>query len=37
MSVAVSVTFIYLVVLVCAWYPSRLATRIHPAEALHYE
>jgi putative ABC transport system permease protein len=36
-SVAISVMFIYLVVLACAWYPSRLATRIQPAEALHYE
>jgi putative ABC transport system permease protein len=36
-SVAVSVTVIYLLTLLCGWYPSRLATRIHPAEALHYE
>jgi putative ABC transport system permease protein len=36
-SVALSVMTIYLVVLVCGWYPSRLATKIHPAEALHYE
>jgi putative ABC transport system permease protein len=36
-SIAVSVTVIYLVTLSCAWYPSRLATRIQPAEALHYE
>lgn len=36
-SVAIAVAVIYLVVLACAWYPSRMATRIHPAEALHYE
>lgn len=35
--VAVSVVVIYLVVLVCGWYPSRMATAIRPAEALHYE
>ena len=28
---------IYLVTLLCGWYPSRLATRIEPAEALRYE
>jgi putative ABC transport system permease protein len=36
-SIAVSVSVIYLLTLACAWYPSRLATRIQPAEALHYE
>ena len=36
-SIAVSVTVIYLLTLLCAWYPSRLATRIQPADALHYE
>ena len=36
-SVAVAVTVIYLLTLLCAWYPSRLATRIQPADALHYE
>ncbi len=36
-SIAVSVAVIYLLTLLCAWYPSRLATRIQPAEALHYE
>ncbi len=35
--VAVSVVAIYLVVLACGWYPSRMATAIRPAEALHYE
>jgi putative ABC transport system permease protein len=37
LSVAISAAVIYLVVLVCGWYPSRMATRIQPAEALHYE
>jgi putative ABC transport system permease protein len=36
-SIAVSVGVIYLLTLLCAWYPSRLATRIQPADALHYE
>jgi putative ABC transport system permease protein len=36
-SVAVSAGVIYLLTLLCAWYPSRLATKIQPAEALHYE
>jgi putative ABC transport system permease protein len=36
-SVALSVAAIYLLTLLCGWYPSRLATRIEPAEALHYE
>jgi putative ABC transport system permease protein len=36
-SIAVSVAVIYVLTLLCAWYPSRLATRIQPADALHYE
>ena len=36
-SLAISVAAIYLLTLACGWYPSRLATRIQPAEALHYE
>jgi putative ABC transport system permease protein len=36
-SVVISAVGIYLVVLLCGWYPSRMATRIQPAEALHYE
>jgi putative ABC transport system permease protein len=36
-SVAAAVAVIYLLTLLCAWYPSRLATRIQPADALHYE
>lgn len=34
---AISVTAIYLLTLACAWYPSRMATRVEPAEALRYE
>jgi len=33
----VSVAIIYLVTFICAFYPSLQATRIQPAEALHYE
>jgi putative ABC transport system permease protein len=33
----ISVAAIYLMTLLCAWYPSRMATRIEPAEALRYE
>jgi putative ABC transport system permease protein len=36
-SMAISVAAIYLLTLLCGWYPSRLATRVQPAEALHYE
>lgn len=32
-----SVAAMYALTLACAWYPSRLATRIAPAEALRYE
>ena len=28
---------IYLLTFLCGWYPSRLATRVEPAEALRYE
>ena len=34
---AISVTAIYLLTFACAWYPSRMATRVEPAEALRYE
>lgn len=37
LSVLVSVAAIYLLTLACGWYPSRLATRVEPAQALHYE
>jgi putative ABC transport system permease protein len=36
-SIAVSIAAIYVLTLACGWQPSRLATRIQPAEALHYE
>ena len=36
-SIAISVAAIYLLTLLCGWYPSRLATKVQPAEALHYE
>jgi putative ABC transport system permease protein len=36
-SLVISALCIYLLTVVCAWYPSRMATRIQPAEALHYE
>jgi putative ABC transport system permease protein len=36
-SIAISVAAIYLLTLACGWYPSRLATKIQPAQALHYE
>jgi putative ABC transport system permease protein len=37
LSIALSAVTIYLLAVVCGWYPSRLATKIAPAEALHYE
>ncbi len=36
-SIIVSLVLIYLLTLLCGLYPSRLATKVHPAEALHYE
>jgi putative ABC transport system permease protein len=36
-SLAISVLLIYGLTVVCGLYPSRLATRVHPAQALHYE
>src|SRR4029079_4607096 len=36
-SIVFSVFAIYALTLLCGWQPSRLATRIQPAEALHYE
>jgi putative ABC transport system permease protein len=35
--VLAAVAVIYVMVLACGWYPSRMATAIEPAEALHYE
>jgi putative ABC transport system permease protein len=37
LSLVVSAACIYLLTMACAWYPSRMATAIQPAEALHYE
>ncbi|MDX2031971.1 MAG: FtsX-like permease family protein [Blastocatellia bacterium] len=36
-SIAVSLAVIYAVTILCGLYPSRLATTVQPAEALHYE
>ncbi|MGH9840303.1 MAG: ABC transporter permease [Blastocatellia bacterium] len=36
-SIVLSLALIYLLTIVCGLYPSRLATRVQPAEALHYE
>lgn len=36
-SVVLSLALIYLLTIVCGLYPSRLATKVQPAEALHYE
>jgi putative ABC transport system permease protein len=36
-SLVVSAASIYLLTVACAWYPSRMATGIQPAEALRYE
>lgn len=37
MSMIISVILIYALTVLCGLYPSRMATKIHPAEALHYE
>ena len=36
-AILASMFLIYLLVALCAWYPSRQASKIEPAEALHYE
>lgn len=36
-SAAISLALVYLLTTICGLYPSRLATRVQPAEALHYE
>jgi len=36
-SIAISMLLIYLLTFICGLYPGWLATRIRPAEALHYE
>jgi putative ABC transport system permease protein len=33
----IAVVTIYALTLLCGWYPSHVATRIEPAEALRYE
>jgi len=34
---ATAALLIYILSSLCGWYPSRLSTRIHPVEALHYD
>ena len=34
---ATAAALIYILSSLCGWYPSRLSTRIHPVEALHYD
>jgi putative ABC transport system permease protein len=36
-SIIISLGFVYLLTALCGLYPSRLATKVQPAEALHYE
>lgn len=36
-SILISVVLIFIIVTICAWWPSRQASRIHPALALHEE
>ena len=36
-SLVISAAAIYVLTSVCGFYPARLATRVQPAEALHYE
>lgn len=36
-SLAISIALMYLLTVLCGLYPARLATKVHPAEALHYE
>jgi putative ABC transport system permease protein len=36
-SIVTSALLLYLLTILCGLYPSRLATRVQPAEALHYE
>ena len=36
-SLLISLALIYALTIICGLYPSRLATKVQPAEALHYE
>jgi putative ABC transport system permease protein len=36
-AVALTALIIYMITFIAGWYPSRLATKVQPAEALHYE
>ena len=36
-AIVISLLLIYALTAVCGLYPSWLATKVHPAEALHYE
>jgi len=37
LSLLISLILVYLLTIICGLYPSRLATRVQPAEALHYD
>ncbi len=37
LAIVCSVVLIYTIITVCAYYPGRVASKIHPATALHYE
>ena len=37
LSLVVSAAAIYVLTVLCGFYPARLATRVQPAEALHYD
>lgn len=37
LSITISLVIIYLLTVICGLYPSWMATKVHPAEALHYE
>jgi ABC-type antimicrobial peptide transport system permease subunit len=36
-SLAISLVCVFLLTMACAWTPARMASAIHPAEALRYE
>ncbi len=37
LSIVISIPFVYAVSILCSPYPGRLAARVKPVEALHYE